>query len=203
MSADFDKAIDRAVRQMLDAEPPAGLRARVMERLSASSSRLPASGSRLPAPSSQLPAASFRLPAFGFRFAVASAVAAVLVVAIVLTWRVEEPAERPRLARVGDATLPADGSPQRPSGPAVVSTAPPHNTAERSRALPGPARVVTATVFAPASDTIGIEPLEAITPIHVAALADHRVTAAAISVQPLNPITDLQIAPLNPPDRRN
>jgi hypothetical protein len=33
MSADFDKAIDGAVREMLDVEPPAGLRRRVVERL--------------------------------------------------------------------------------------------------------------------------------------------------------------------------
>ena len=36
MSADFDKAIDRAVREMLDVEPPAGLRRRVLEQIPAS-----------------------------------------------------------------------------------------------------------------------------------------------------------------------
>jgi hypothetical protein len=35
MSADFDKAIDRAVREMLDAEPPDGLRERVLQRIEA------------------------------------------------------------------------------------------------------------------------------------------------------------------------
>src|SRR4051794_18113744 len=33
MSADLDKAIDRAVREMLDVEPPAGLRGRGMDRI--------------------------------------------------------------------------------------------------------------------------------------------------------------------------
>ena len=33
MSADLDREIDRAVREMLDVEPPAGLRARVMQRI--------------------------------------------------------------------------------------------------------------------------------------------------------------------------
>jgi hypothetical protein len=58
MSADFDEAIDRAVREMLDVEPPADLRARVI-------AQLPASGSRLPAFGFRLPASGFRLPASG------------------------------------------------------------------------------------------------------------------------------------------
>jgi len=33
MSADLDREIDRAVREMLDVEPPAGLRGRVMQRI--------------------------------------------------------------------------------------------------------------------------------------------------------------------------
>jgi len=33
MSADLDREIDRAVGEMLDVEPPAGLRARVMQRI--------------------------------------------------------------------------------------------------------------------------------------------------------------------------
>lgn len=72
MSADFEKAIDHAVREMLDVEPPAGLRRRVIERL-------PASGSRLPA----VPASRFRLPASGWTLGAATA-AALVVVAVFL-----------------------------------------------------------------------------------------------------------------------
>jgi hypothetical protein len=65
MSADLDKAIDRAVRDMLDVEPPADLRGRVLDRIE------------------QRPASSFRLPAFGWGFgAVAIAAAALAVIAI-------------------------------------------------------------------------------------------------------------------------
>ena len=42
MSGDLDKAIDGAVREMLDVEPPAGLRRRVLEQLADSGLRRPA-----------------------------------------------------------------------------------------------------------------------------------------------------------------
>jgi hypothetical protein len=63
MSADLDKAIDRAVHEMLDVEPRADLRARVLAQLPAAGSRLPASGFRLPTFGFRLPASGYRLPA--------------------------------------------------------------------------------------------------------------------------------------------
>ena len=51
--------------------------------------------------------------------------------------------------------------------------------------------------------TTEIEPLQAITPIEMAPIAEHRVTPADITIRPLNPIVEVQIAPLSPPDGRN
>src|SRR5690242_9525546 len=70
MSADFDKAIDGAVREMLDVDPAAGLRQRVLEEL-------PASGFQLPA---RLLVAS----SFSWKVLLPVAAAAVLVLAVLL-----------------------------------------------------------------------------------------------------------------------
>lgn len=74
MSADFDKALDRAVREMLDVEPPAGLRHRVIERLSAPGSQLPAS--RFP---------SLVASSFSWKILLPVAATAAVILAIVLT----------------------------------------------------------------------------------------------------------------------
>src|SRR5262249_18503846 len=44
MSGDLDREIDRAVREMLDVEPPAGLRGRVMERIESREHRAASGG---------------------------------------------------------------------------------------------------------------------------------------------------------------
>ena len=81
MSADLDKAIDRAVREMLAAEPRADLRARVVARIDAR-----------PASSFQLPVASW------VRFGALVGAAAVLILFVTVARRSEPPARVPTIA---------------------------------------------------------------------------------------------------------
>jgi len=48
-----------------------------------------------------------------------------------------------------------------------------------------------------------IDPLKAITPIEVSPIAQSNITPEPIAVRPLNPIAEVQVAPLTPPDRRD
>ena len=194
MSADFDKAIDGAVREMLDVEPAAGLRARVVEQLSASGSRLPA-------------ASAFRLPASGWILAPLAAVA-ILILALVL------PRSTPQGTREAETTTAAGETPRLP-----VTAPPPAIDPRASVEMPrpvgeprtvaarrGPAarRSVTATALmpddSPASD---IAPLTAINAIAVAPIGERTIAPGEIAVRPLTPITEVQVAPLTPPERRN
>jgi hypothetical protein len=193
MSGDVDKAIDRAVREMLDAEPRADLRARVVARIDAQSSSL------------QPPAAGFQLPAFSFGFAAVSAAAAlvVLVLVLVLERRAEPPAQAPVIARTGTqqpaATRPSAQPTDQRATPIDVSAA----TAQGHLAPGVRAALVTAAVTAPDEQTSAIEPLGTITPIDMAPIAQSSIAPGPIAVRPLTTITDMQIAPLSPPDGRN
>jgi hypothetical protein len=187
----LDRAIDDAVRQMLDVEPRAGLRARVLNRIAASRH----------APS-------------GFSrkiiwTAVPLAAAATLVLALVLpSRRAEQPplqAPPSTVAAVEPSRVPAPlappvvGAPQR--APRMM-TAPRVVTAPRTHTVAVPEGIVAAAAFTPAEPVASIEPLS-ITPIEVAPIAPQGIAPSDITVRPLSPITELQIAPLNPPERRN
>ena len=76
--ARFDQAIDRAVREMLDVEPPAGLRGRVFDRIDALSTNSEASAT-------DSVASAFRRK-FGF-IALPVAAAAVIILAVLAPWR--------------------------------------------------------------------------------------------------------------------
>lgn len=178
MTDKFDDAIDRAVREMLDVEPRADLRARVMARLPASGSRLPAHG--------------FRLPAVRWVLAPLAA-AALIVLAIFLARRSEPLPQAPVVAQRSDQHLPAD----RVAVPAVTQIARP---AARRGSVPERRRVEAQSLESDGAG--GIEPLHAIAPISVPPIVERRIAPADIAVRPLTPIAEMQIAPLTPPDRR-
>ena len=123
MSADFDKAIDGAVREMLDVAPRADLGARVTAQLAASGSRDSASG--------------FRLPAAGWVLGSIAAVA-VIVLAVFVARRGETvaPAQGPIVAHADDRRLPPE--PRQPIGVAPRSiAAPPQRIAHTGSPRPG------------------------------------------------------------------
>src|SRR4051812_17160420 len=181
--ARFDRAIDEAVREMLDVEQPAGFRARVLRRIEARS--LPPEGG------------SYK------RFlwaALPIAAAAILILAVLLPRTIEEPQQTPPPATTTVHV-------EEPASPRTRIVEPPRvaSTPLRGRATrPTSERLVAATTYtsAPSVDT-DIAPLKTIVPIEVAAVAQRPITQEEITLRPLNPITELQIAPLTPPDGRN
>jgi hypothetical protein len=183
----LDTAIDRTVREMLDVEPRADLRARVIARIEE------------PGASASLVASAFRRKAW---LAIPLAAAAVLILAVTLSRRSEPPVQPTRLASA-DQNLPVDTQPQvpAPATPRTVTRAvsiPPNR--------PGNGRsgtIVAALLAGPDNATTDIEPLKTITPIQLAPIGERSIAPEAIAVRPLNPITDVQVAPLTPPDRRN
>jgi hypothetical protein len=176
----FDEAIDRAVREMLDVEPRADLRARVIAQLPASGSRRPVSGSRLPA-------AGWALAA-----------AAVIVLAVFIARRSEPLPQGPVVATAVDRYLAPEAAPPR----AVVQT-PPRHVVPQAVGATGAGTVVAASFAGEDHATTAIEPLKTMTPIAVAPISQDNIAPAEIAVRPLNAIPELQIAPLTPPDRRN
>jgi hypothetical protein len=187
----FDAAVDRAVREMLDVEPGAGLRGRVLARIDVPSG------------------ADHVASAFRRRFlltGVPLAAAATVVLALLLPSRTaERPAPPPAVANVE----PQQPSSPRPAPSVVVAQRGPKTTAAprvvaaaRPVATPAPPRMLSAATL-PLADSTDIEALESITPIQMEPIAEHRIAPAEISVPPLNPIVELQIAPLTPSERRN
>lgn len=170
----LDLAIDRAVREMLDVEPPADLRARVIAELPASGVRLPASGVH--------------------GFAAVAAVAALLVLVLVVARRSEPPAQPSIVSRGSDQNVPAPVA-----TPMNVPIAP----AATRVSVTARAAGVAAAVAEPSSPAGDIEPLNQIAPIEVAPIGQSSIAPDPIAVRPLTPITEVQIAPLNPPDRRD
>ena len=195
--ARFDEAIDRAVREMLDVEPPSGLRGRVLDRLDA------LSGDSVASAFTTNPVASaFRRNTRNIWWIAGPvAAAAILVLAVLVPWRHAAP----------PVTTPAAPSMAKAETPHIVTPAVSPKTSEAPRivSIPRPAprriedRLVVATVAAVNDTTSQIDPLDAIAPITVAGTHPEAIAPKQIAISPLTPITELQIAPLSPPDRRN
>jgi hypothetical protein len=211
----IDLAIDGAVREMLDVEPPAGLRARVIAQIEESH---PASAFD----SSHVASAFRRKFAFSRRLwwiAAPLTGAAIILLAVLLPHRdtngpLSVPAS-PTVARGEPTTgLPPTASRQAPAGaeqahsPATRATAPRVVTdgavrpPRRGRAeRPGSRAIVTATGAEAA--TVDVAPLRSMSPIAVAAVRPPALEDQEIAITPLRTIADVQVAPLSPPDRRH
>jgi hypothetical protein len=181
----FDEAIDRAVREMLDVEPRADLRARVIAHID---------GGRVEGGSRTAPAL----------WASALAAAALLLLAIFIARRAEPVPQAPVVATAPDQPL----APVAPPQPSAAQMPPRHVTmpvVRRTPAAPVGARagtVVAASFAGEDHSTTAIEPLTVMTPIAVAPVTQDRIAPAEIAVRPLNTISEIQIAPLTPPGRR-
>jgi hypothetical protein len=190
--AGFDRAIDEAVRELLDVEQPAGFRSRVLRRIEARS--LPPEGG------------SYK------RFlwaALPIAAAAILILAVLLPRTTEQPQQTPPATTTARVEPPPAAT--APTSPRVTprTTTPQPAMVGAPRVVPRSAvrpheGMVAAALFDTAENaTTDIAPLKTITPIQVAPVSDHTVAPTEIAVRPLNPISDVAIAPLTPPERRN
>jgi hypothetical protein len=199
-----DDAIDGAVREMLDVEPPAGLRGRVLDRIDGLSTNPVVS--------------TFRWNTRKNWWLAGPIVAAAAILLAVLAPCREtasrqtaqvRPSGSPSLAQAQPAPVPPPVTAQRPQPPrtALRPTAPVTPTGARSGPRPSPRgiedRLVVAAVAPDVAGNTAIDPLAAIAPITVAGTHPADIAPKDIAISPLAPIAELQIAPLSPPDRRN
>jgi len=182
----LDAAIDRAVRDMMSAEPRTDLRERVLAELTGA------------------PARTRLWP----RLAFGSAALAIAAVALLVF--VERPADRP-VERVAVATpppAPASPAAEAPAAPSIPSGAVDRDTARRggleSAAAAREKKVADRPVQAAsiaAGEAVGIEPmtpvepLRPLEPIRIATLV--APSASAISIVPIT-IERIEITPLSP-----
>jgi len=186
---------------MLDVEPPAGLRGRVLDRIDALSTNSVAS-----APGSV--ASAFRRN-FG-SIAVPVAAAAVIALAVLAPWRHTAPpvvtTTPPAVARVDPPpSIAPPVSPRLPERRGTASMKPPRATPPGQRPSPRSIQegIVVATVVTVDVESNQMDPLAPIAPITVAGANPRDITPKQIAISPLTPIAELQIAPLSPPERRN
>jgi hypothetical protein len=180
----LDEAIDRAVRTMMDVDPPVGFDARVRSRID--SPARPARG--------WLPAA-----------ALAGAAAAVLLTVLLVREQGPEPGamtgapvNRPAAERV---------SPVHP-GPTTAASREPSALPREAGRVPQPRRAGRVTgrsgVLSSEEGTIAIvPPIHALEPLGIAPLEAPSIAPAAIAIPPLDPIDSLTIEPLSPRAERD
>ena len=179
MRGDLDDAIDRAVREMLDAEPPAGFRARVLDRL-------------------ERPARRFTW----MQVAVPLAAVALVIIAVLVSRRdvgivAPPPMDRPLpTIAPGVVTLNPPPSPVTPSAPPL---------ADRTTIARRIVHASSATAPLPQEDARALPPLGVPSPIALKAIERGTVTTltgidvSPIAVQPLevNALSD------TPPNERH
>ena len=179
----LDIAIDRAVRDMLDVEPPAGLRGRVLDRI-------------------EQPRRTF-----GWTWVlVPLAAAAVIILAVLTPWRhAEQPvSSAPIIAKAQPTVVVPNAEAPKPAHSLTVSIPLPHATPSGRRPSPrGVEEPIVVAADAPADQASAIDPLAPIAPIAVAAVRPPAIPQKEIAISPLAAIAELQIAPLSPPERRN
>ena len=185
MSADFDKAIEHAVREMLDVEPPAGLRRRVIERLPAFAE----------APAGK-PASGSRLPVSGFVLGPLAA-AAVVILAVFLTRSTPRPVETTTVAVQPSVPVPVTTPAAEPPAP-EVPVAQPSSHPPSDRRVVAVAAPVDVSFDAP--PTPGFPRLPALSVPELSVSAIQRVAPVeepgAIAPDPIATPSPLAIEPL-------
>jgi len=175
MSADLDREIDRAVREMLDVEPPAGLRGRVMQRIEEGHV---ASGFSRKILWAGLPVAA----------------AAVILIAVVLARREgaappPTPATAPSIAKAAPASEPPTSTQSSPAGTPRTATA---IDRRRVDVPPREAQRVTATA---AVESAPVEDFPRIPSLSIPALSVSDIQRVAPAAAP----TQLGVAPIAEP----
>jgi hypothetical protein len=175
MTNDFDHAIDRAVRDMLDAEPRADLRDRVVASAFRRNSAISV-------------ASAFR------RHGLVLAAAALILLAVFIARRSDPAAPQPPvIAHGSDRILPLPPPRDVPEPP---------SPAARRQVRREPSITIAAASIETTVTPVPIAPLNPIAPIALTPIARNPIAPDGIAVQPLAPIDDLDIAPLTPAERR-
>jgi hypothetical protein len=187
----LDAAIDLAVREMLDVEPPAGLRGRVLAGIGSPNSV----------------ASAFRRKIFWI--AAPLAAAAILILAVLLPSRTARPVIDP-VTTVATKETPAPSRPVTSTPPPAVTQVPPQTAIARAtprpvRRPPSVATTVAAATVEPGADIAWLEPLPGPEAIDVAALEPSQAPSIpSIDLAPAQ-IPALEVRPITdtPRERRN
>ena len=172
----IDDAIDRAVREIMDVEPSAGLRRRVLDRLEHPQS------------------AWLTMP----RLAAAAALVAIVFAAVLFRAGAPEPTVPSTVARVDPKPPVVETGPApRHSGPEVVDV-PPVSSTPREKSLIFPAPGTVAATSLAGDVNVAAEPLEPIAPIMLGDAEPSGIAPKPIAIEPLN-IAPITIAPIRPP----
>jgi hypothetical protein len=185
----IDKAIDDAVRDLMNVDADPAFRARVVERL-----RKPKSHGT-----------------FGWQLSFAGATVAVVAIGVVLMRNPESPVVEPRPAPVATTVaLQPAVEPRTPErGTPVVTRLPMPSAARRLRGDPThqiSRGALVATVADQAPGTVlaeGVEPFSHISPIDLAPITPAPIITAGIAVAPLAAPSEIVIAPLTPQTERD
>jgi hypothetical protein len=170
-----DDAIDQTVREMMDADPPPGLRARVLSRLDRSA------------------AAPWTWP----RLVTVSSAAAVVVLGFLLV-RAPKPTPPPDMA-------PPVSSVTAPARPPEVAPVPTDRAPQTTGAAPlpiirsrpaQPGAVAAARSDYKTDNVVPIAALEDIAPLSLAPLRSPSITPDGIVIEPIKAITELNVEPL-------
>lgn len=174
MRADLDQEIDRAVREMLDAEPRPDLRARVLERIVH------------PHPHTH-PLRWVVLPI---------AAAALLLLFVVAPWRTGQKAA-PAVASTSLANIvPAIDA------PLSANVNRPAKTLGETRRVARETQALRADPNGPPV-TVAVAPLEPLDAIQVPPVALTRLDGQPIAIAPLASIEQIEIQPVAPPEERD
>ena len=206
--ARFDDAVDRAVREMLDVEPRADLRARVMARIEEPHVASGFDASHV--------ASAFRRKFWLIGAPIAAA--AIIILAVVIARRdaagpALAPTAPPSIAQATPPPAPVTSAQTSPdSTPRTVTpddrqwvVEPPREVQRVASATARDSRLAVAATVAEAQSgsSDGVEPLGEIAPISVAAISPRSISSPPIQISPLGAITELQVAPLTPPEGRH
>lgn len=173
MRADLDQEIDRAVREMLDAEPRPDLRARVLERIAEPRRRWP------------------------LRWAVVPiAAAALLTLMIAAPWRASHNVSPFIRSTPVSQAVPAVRA-SLPRGLNRNPVEPTRTASTATRVVPA----VRLARSEPA--TVGPEPLETLEAIDVPPVALTRLDGQPIAIPPLASIEQIEIQPVGPAEGRD
>ena len=173
MRADLDQEIDRAVREMLDAEPRPDLRARVLERIAE--------------PRRQFPLRWVVLPV---------AAAALLLLAIAAPWLTSENAPFIRTSSLSQPVAAVRAPVPRAVNRSAIEPTEAVSAAARK------APVVRLASTEPPTQ-VRVAPLGPLDAIEVPPLSVTRLVDRQVAVAPLAPIEQIEIEPVGPPEGRN
>jgi hypothetical protein len=186
---EFDRAIDAAVRAILDAEPPAGLRQRVLRQLTGGDTRV-----------------WFTVPRV---VAVAVAVLCVLAAGFVtLTMNRTRTGPSTQVATTAPPTRPSEPStpvatPGRPADSSLVAHQ--HRTSRGTGIGGGPSgpteRIVAATSIEENESTVSISALDPLREIEQSPIRSEVVQMDEIAIAPLDQLQPVRIEPLSPTPR--